>query len=124
MRTTLKDQAVIAGIGATAFSKKSGVSDLQLAAEAVKAALDDCGLPPRDVDGMTTFSLDFSDEIQVAQAVGIPQLKLFSRIPHGGGAATSLLHQAAMAVATGMCDGVVCYRGMNGRSGRRMGEGV
>ena len=124
MRATIKDQTAIAGIGATEFSKKSGKSDLQLAAEAVKAALDDCGLTPRDVDGMTTFSLDFSDEIQVAQAVGIPQLKLFSRIPHGGGAATSLLHQAAMAVATGMCDVVVCYRGMNGRSGRRMGEGV
>jgi acetyl-CoA acetyltransferase len=124
MRTTIKDQAVIAGIGATEFSKKSGKSDLQLAAEAVKAALDDCGLTPRDVDGMTTFSLDFSDEIQVAQAVGITNLKLFSRIPHGGGAATALLHQAAMAVATGICDVVVCYRGMNGRSGRRMGQGV
>src|ERR1019366_179856 len=107
MRTTIKDQAVIAGIGATEFSKKSGKSDLQLAAEAVKAALDDCGLTPRDVDEMTTFSLDFSDEIQVAQAVGITNLKLFSRIPHGGGAATALLHQAAMAVATSICDVVV-----------------
>jgi len=107
MRATIKNQTAIAGIGATEFSKKSGKSDLQLSAEAVKAALDDCGLTPRDVDGMTTFSLDFSDEIQVAQAVGIPQLKLFSRIPHGGGAATSLLHQATMAVATGMCDVVV-----------------
>lgn len=124
MRTTLKDQAVIAGIGATAFSRRSGVSDLQLAAEAVKAALDDCGLTPRDVDGMTTFTLDFSPEIQVARAVGIPNLKLFSRIPHGGGGATSVLHQAAMAVATSTCEVVVCYRGMNGRSGRRMGLGV
>jgi len=124
MRTTLKDQAVIVGIGATDFSKKSGRSDLQLAAEAVKDALDDCGLAPRDVDGMTSFSMDFSNEIQVAQAVGISNLKLFSRIPHGGGAATSLLHQAAMAVATSICEVVVCYRAMNGRSGRRMGEGV
>lgn len=124
MRATIKDQAAIAGIGATEFSKKSGRSDLQLTAEAVKTALDDCGLKPSDVDGLTTFTLDFSDEIQVAQAVGIPNIKLFSRIPHGGGAATSLLHQAAMAVATGICEVVVCYRGMNGRSGRRMGQGV
>jgi acetyl-CoA acetyltransferase len=121
---TIKDQAAIVGIGATDFSKNSGRSDLRLAAEAVKAALDDCGLKPSDVDGMTTFSLDFSDEIEVARTVGIGNLKLFSRVPHGGGAATSLMHQAAMAIATGICEVVVCYRALNGRSGQRYSEGV
>lgn len=124
MRTTLKDQSAIVGIGATEFSKNSGRSELQLAAEAVRAALDDCGLKPTDVDGMTSFTLDTSDDIEVARAVGIRDLKLFSRIPHGGGAATSLLHQAAMAVATGICEAVVCYRALNGRSGQRYSSGV
>ena len=36
--------AAIAGIGATEFSKDSGRSELRLAAEAVRAALDDAGL--------------------------------------------------------------------------------
>ena len=101
---TIKDQAAIVGIGATEFSKNSGRSSLQLAAEAVKAALDDCGLQPADVDGMTQFFADFNDEIEVARTVGIGTLHLFSRIPHGGGASTSLLHQAAMAIATGICE--------------------
>jgi 3-oxoacyl-[acyl-carrier-protein] synthase III len=44
----------IAGIGATEFSKDSGRSELRLAAEAVRAALDDAGLTPADVDGLVT----------------------------------------------------------------------
>jgi acetyl-CoA acetyltransferase len=121
---TIKDQAAIVGIGATEFSKNSGRSSLQLAAEAVTAALDDCGLTVADVDGMTQFFADFNDEIEVARTVGIGNLHLFSRIPHGGGASTSLLHQAAMAIATGICEVVVCYRSLNGRSGeQRYSEG-
>jgi len=121
---TLKDQAAIVGIGATEFSKNSGRSELQLAAECVRNALDDCGLKPSDVDGMTTFTLDTSDDIEVARAVGIGDLTMFSRVPHGGGAATGLLHQAAMAIATGVAEVVVCYRALNGRSGQRYSEGV
>src|SRR3990172_3055338 len=124
MRATLKDQAAIVGIGATEFSKNSGRSELQLAAECVRNALEDCGLTPSDVDGMTTFTLDTSDDIEVARAVGIGDLTLFSRVPHGGGAATGLLHQAAMAIATGVAEVVVCYRALNGRSGQRYSEGV
>ena len=44
----------IAGIGATEFSKDSGRSELRLAAEAVRAALDDAALTPADVDGLVT----------------------------------------------------------------------
>ncbi len=124
MPTTLANEAAIVGIGQTEFSKNSGRSELQLAAEAVKAALADAGLKPSDVDGMTTFTLDTSDEIEVARAVGIGDLTFFNRIPHGGGAAIGVVQQAAMAVATGIADVVVCYRALNGRSGQRYSAGV
>src|SRR5689334_6158033 len=124
MPTTLANEAAIVGIGQTEFSKNSGRSELQLAAEAVKAALADAGLTPADVDGMTTFTLDTSDEIEVARAVGIGDLTSFNRIPHGGGAAIGVVQQAAMAVATGIADVVVCYRALNGRSGQRYSAGV
>src|SRR5690606_2415907 len=42
----------------------------------------------------------------------------------GGGAAVAVIHQAAMAVATGSCKNVVCYRALNGRSGFRYSAGV
>jgi 17-hydroxy-3-oxo-4-pregnene-20-carboxyl-CoA lyase len=120
----LGDQAAIVGIGQTEFSKNSGRSDLQLACEAVKAAIEDAGLRPSDVDGMTTFTLDITDDIEIARSVGIGSLTFQSEIPHGGGAALGVLHQAAMAVATGAATTVVCYRALNGRSGQRYSEGV
>ncbi|MDJ0847760.1 MAG: lipid-transfer protein [Myxococcota bacterium] len=124
MPTTLASEAAIAGIGQTRYSKKSGVSELSLACEAVRNAIRDAGLAPREVDGLVTFLMDSSDEVEVARAVGLGELSFFSQINYGGGAAVGLVHQAAMAVATGAARNVVVYRAMNGRSGQRMGQGV
>jgi len=124
MPTTLNNEAAIVGIGETEYSKNSGRSELALASEAVAAAIRDAGLSPSDIDGMTTFTMDTSDEIEVARAVGIKDLTFFSRVPHGGGAAIGVMHQAAMAVATGSAEAVVVYRALNGRSGARYSEGV
>ncbi|WP_371783264.1 lipid-transfer protein [Streptosporangium subroseum] len=112
----------VAGIGATEFSKQSGRSELQLAAEAVSAALDDAGLTPSDVDGLVTYTQDANDEIAVAREVGIGDLSFFSRVHYGGGAACGTVLHAAMAVATGVAETVVCYRAFNERSGRRFGQ--
>ncbi|MFI1164807.1 lipid-transfer protein [Streptomyces sp. NPDC020801] len=123
-RDALGGRAAIAGIGATEFSKDSGRSELRLAVEAVRAALDDAGLAPGDVDGMVTFTMDTSPEITVAQACGAGELSFFSRIHYGGGAACATVQQAALAVAAGVAEVVVCYRAFNERSGRRFGAGL
>lgn len=122
-RDRLGGRAAVVGIGATEFSKDSGRSELRLAAEAVRAALDDAGLVPADVDGMVTFTMDTSPEITVAQACGMGELSFFSRVHYGGGAACATVQQAALAVAAGVADVVVCYRAFNERSGRRFGSG-
>ncbi|MEU3502797.1 lipid-transfer protein [Streptomyces hundungensis] len=121
---SLGGRAAIVGIGATEFSKDSGRSELKLAVEAVQAALDDAGLSPSDVDGLVTFTMDTSPEITVAQATGMGELSFFSRVHYGGGAACATVQQAALAVATGVAEVVVCYRAFNERSGRRFGSGV
>lgn len=123
-RDTLGGRAAVVGIGATEFSKDSGRSELSLAAEAVRAALDDAGLAPGDVDGLVTFTMDTNPEITVAQAAGIGELSFFSRVHYGGGAACATVQQAALAVASGVAEVVVCYRAFNERSGRRFGSGV
>ena len=84
----------IAGIGATEFSKDSGRSELKLAAEAVRAALDDAGLVPADVDGLVTFSMDSSAEIAVAREIVAGELTFFSLIGYGGGAACATVRLA------------------------------
>src|ERR1700757_992566 len=101
MSSSLGGKAAIAGIGQTEFSKESGRSELQLACEAVKAAIDDAGLRPGDIDGMVSFTMDANEEIEVARSVGIGDLTFFSRVPHGGGAAAGTVMQAAVAGGTG-----------------------
>jgi acetyl-CoA acetyltransferase len=114
--------AAIAGIGATEFSKDSGRSELQLAAEATMAALADAGLRPADVDGLVTFVMDGNAEIAVARELGIGDLSFFSQVGYGGGAACATVQQAALAVAAGIAEVVVCYRALNERSGHRFGQ--
>ena len=118
----LSGKAAIVGIGATDFSKNSGRSELRLASEAVLDALEDAGLTPADVDGMVTFTMDSNTEVAIARAIGIGELKFFSKIHHGGGAACATIQQAAIAVATGVADCVVAYRAFNERSGQRFGQ--
>ena len=72
---------------------------------------------------MVTYTMDTNDEIEIARSIGVPELRFFSRIHHGGGAACATIHQAAMAVATGVADTVVAYRAFNERSGHRFGTG-
>jgi acetyl-CoA acetyltransferase len=120
----LARKTAIVGIGATEFSKESGRSELRLAVEAVKSALDDAGLAPGDVDGYCTFTMENNPAIQVNRFLGGGDLTFFSRIHYGGGAACGTVQQAAMAVATGVADTVVCYRAMNERSQQRFGAGV
>jgi len=120
----LRDRAAIVGIGQTEFSKDSGRSEMRLAVEAVSAALADAGLHPTDVDGMCTFTMDHNPEIEVNRHLGGGDLRFFSRVHYGGGAACAVVHQAAVAVASGAADVVVCYRAMNERSQQRFGAGV
>ena len=121
---SLARRTAIAGIGQTEFSKESGRTEMRLAVESVSAALADAGLTPKDVDGFTTFTMDSNEEIELARNLGCGDLSFYSRIHYGGGAACGVIHQAAMAVATGSANVVVAYRALNGRSWRRFGASM
>lgn len=123
MTAGLRGRAAIAGIGETAFSRDSGRSELGLAVEAVLAALDDAGIDPRDVDGLCTFTADHNPEYEVFRAIGGRNLRMWARAHPGGGAACAPLQIAAMAVASGAANVVVCYRALNGYSQYRYGKG-
>jgi acetyl-CoA acetyltransferase len=121
---TYAGKAAIVGIGATEFSKSSGRSELQLALEACVAACDDAGIEPSQVNGLSTFTMETNPESEILRGLGIPELTHFSRIHFGGGAPCATVQYAAMAVASGVADYVLCYRAFNERSGRRFGAGV
>jgi acetyl-CoA acetyltransferase len=123
MSTAANRRAVIVGIGATEFSKDSGRSELRLACEASVAAIRDAGIGGADVDGIATFSMDNNFEIDVHRQVGGKELRYFSRTEYGGGAALGPFHHAVGALASGQCESVLIFRGMNERSGLRFGGG-
>ena len=122
--TDMHGSTAIAGIGATEFSKKSGRSELQLAIEASKAALDDAGIDPSEVDGFVSYGMDTSPSIEVARGLGANALTYFGMLDYGGGAACGTIMHAAMAVATGAAQTVVAYRAFNERSGARFGTAL
>ncbi|HEV8574152.1 MAG TPA: lipid-transfer protein, partial [Dehalococcoidia bacterium] len=121
--TTIRNKVAIAGIGQTEFSKDSGRSTLHMALEAIREALADAGLEPRDIDGIIRMSAnDDVFEIDLLRSLGLSNLRFFAEIPHGGGAACGTVACAAAAVAAGMADVVVTFRSLNERSERRFGE--
>ncbi len=106
----IKDRSAIVGIGQTKFGKGFEDSELSLACQAIRSAIDDAGLRPGDVDGLCMYSMENGREVQVARSVGVGDVTFFSEIGYGGGAGCGVVGQAAMAVATGQCRVAVAWR--------------
>src|SRR5437879_2588050 len=119
MKATLRDAAAIVGIGHTEFNKNIGRPEQTIALEAIKAALDDAGISPRDVDGTVKYSLENTFEHDIARNLGIPNLRFFGDVAYGGGAGCGAVGHAAMAIATGVAETVVVWRARNRGSGGR-----
>ena len=118
----IRDKAAIVGIGETEFSWDSGRSELQLACEAIKAACDDAGISPQDIDGIVRYEMDSNNETLLVQALGIKNLRHWEAIAYGGGAGNATVGHAAGAISAGYCNYAVCFRAANLRSGIRLGQ--
>lgn len=103
--------AAIVGIGRTDYTRRSGRTGISLAAEAVRAALDDAGLQPADVDGMTCFSTgDPASPLRVSHAIGLDEIGWTVNTLAGGNQVALVIANAAAAIITGQADVVVVYR--------------
>lgn len=120
---TLKDKVAIVGIGWTPFTKCSGISEVQLALEASKMAIEDAGLTSKDIDGLgCAHSFDSAITYQVALGLGIPTISFNLDNFSGGSGPMIVVQLAAAAIETGLATNVVIYRAVNGRSGSRLGQ--
>ena len=97
----IRDKAAIIGIGETEFSFDSGRSELQLASEAIKAACDDAGISPHDIDGLVRYEMDTNLETMVVQSLGIKNLRHWESVSYGGGAGNAVVGHAAAAISAG-----------------------
>jgi acetyl-CoA acetyltransferase len=109
-KPSIRDQAAIAGIGQTAFSRSLGLSEYEMAVEAILAACDDAGLSPRDIDAVVRYDMEQIDEEQLLAAFGNPLLRFFAGTPFGGGGSASVLVIAAAAITAGLAETVLVYR--------------
>jgi len=116
--------AALVGVGATAYSRTSGRSVLDLAVEAVGGAVRDAGLTPADIDGLGSFMLndDSVPCVAVASALATGPVRWALDLQLGGQAPCHLVWQAAQAIDRGDAGAVVVYRALNGRSGPRVGS--
>ena len=75
-----------------------------------------------DVDGLVTHSVgDATPAASVGAALGIADPHLLLDLTGGGSMSMATVGAAAMAVATGQAETVVCWRALNARSEFRMG---
>jgi acetyl-CoA acetyltransferase len=103
--------AAVVGIGRTAYTRKSGRTGIALAAEAIRAALDDAGLAPTDVDGMTCYSTgDPASPLRVSHAIGLDEIGWSVNTLAGGNQVALVVANAAAAIITGQAEVVVVYR--------------
>jgi acetyl-CoA acetyltransferase len=100
----------IAGIGQSDYGRFLPQSQLGLGAIALKAALEDAGLAREDVDGIAIhlgwpLGVDYD---RVAEAYGL-DLRWVTQTWLHGRFVTSMIQQAAMAVACGLANVVACF---------------
>src|SRR5438067_10288559 len=113
MAWALRDRTAIVGIGETEYTRRGGATrgEMQLACEAIRRAVADAGLDLDEVDGLCAYNGDRCTIVEVAEALNL-QLRFANLYPGGGNAATGVVQNAAMAVATETARVVVCYRSL------------
>ncbi len=115
----IRDRTAIVGIGQTAFAKQLADDEKTLACRAIAAALDDAGIAPSEVDALSSFTMEGTDEVEIAKNLGFGDITFFSQIGFGGGAGCATVAHLAMAVATGQANVGVAWRSRKRGSGPR-----
>ena len=115
----MKNRAAIVGVGYTAEQGTvPGRSALSFAMEATKAAIEDAGLKKSDIDGLLIQPVIGMQSYTVASYLGFDNLKLLANEDVMGASGACLAIHAALMVASGQCNYVLCLYGTNGKSGR------
>jgi acetyl-CoA acetyltransferase len=123
----LKGKTAISGLGITEMGRVYGHSAAWFATEAVRLALDDAGLQKNDIDGLLVNQgvtpLPGQGGIDLQNHLGLDNLRLLCAMSVGGATAGVMVQYAALAVAHGMANHVVClFADAPLREGRGGGE--
>ncbi len=116
----INGKTAIVGMGIYEFSKDSGRTRRDMACRAIRAALDDAGLTPADIDGTVNVMEDDDHEIVVARSMGIGNLSFWGSCRQWGSASSAaMVTRAAIGVAGGAANNIVCFRTIKDASKHR-----
>lgn len=110
----------VAGVGYSPIARSAPLDINRLTFTACKAALDDAGLAPADVDAIVEYQFGRSDAptaIGAQRLLGIPNLNMFNDIMGSGPSGLASAMDAAMAIASGVCETALVYRCMTRSAG-------
>ena len=119
---------VIAGIGLSDYPKAPDLDAVQHHALALQRALDDCGLPKREIDGYVSAGggggMMIDDAVTMAEYFGIDHRWVDGTMT-GGSSFEFHVQHAAAAIRQGYCDTVLITYGSDqlSRMGRTLGTG-
>ncbi|HUN57761.1 MAG TPA: hypothetical protein VMU41_06570 [Candidatus Binataceae bacterium] len=110
MSVSLKNKVAIVGAADTEVGVVPNLSATQLYVKAAKLALDDAGITKDQVDGLITC-VSFVEPYMYHAEMIAEYLQIFPRYcmtaPSGGGTTIAMIHHAASAIVTGMCDTIL-----------------
>ena len=119
----LRDAAAIVGIGQTAVRQAPGAAPRpSWRARPSSRRWPTPGSSPREVDGLCSYTMETTDEVDIARNIGAGDITFFSQVGYGGGAGCGAVGHAAMAVATGQAEVAVAWRSRK-RGARTTGPG-
>jgi acetyl-CoA acetyltransferase/uncharacterized OB-fold protein len=110
-----EDRVAVSGIGRSRIGRKLMAPPLSLTVEAIRQAVDDAGLTMDDIDGLSTYpGTPAEGGYSEGGVSGVESVLGIRPTWHNGGqevpGATGSLIAAMLAVASGLCRHVVCFR--------------
>ena len=102
----VSSRVAIAGVGFSTVGRRLGLADDELVQQAVRAAMADAGMSPKDIDGVATMG---GNAMAIGQLLGIMPLNFFFTSA-GGPAFVEPAVQAMSAVASGTAHTCVAVR--------------
>lgn len=107
-----KPVAAISGLGFSTLSRKPAGTTRELAAVAIEAAINDAGLKKTAIDGLliNRSPLSTSEELplRLQNDLGLHDLSLLAHVDSEGSSAVQIIQYAALAIAQGLANHVVC----------------
>src|SRR5689334_14826724 len=118
----IRDKYCIAGVGNTRYGKLPGSTAESLTIEAIRNAIEDCGIDKNEIDAVLTkaptsnFQMLFS--ARISQDLGLVPA-VTATLDAAGASTAALIQYAAMCIEEGLCKVAVISYGDNPNTGSR-----